>query len=125
MEILVIDDEIVMRSLVTIAMQRNGYTVVNIDDPLEALEYLKNSTPDCIILDIMMPGIDGISLCRRIRSVTESTPIIIFSALGDNTSIENAYDAGANLYLHKLRLPHELAAIVRNTLEAGSPYVAH
>jgi CheY-like chemotaxis protein len=73
----------------------------------------------------MMPGMDGISLCRRIRSFTRSIPIIIFSALGDDHSIESAYDAGANSFLHKLRLPNELAALVHNTLEPGSPLAAH
>jgi two-component system response regulator MtrA len=125
MDILVIDDEMVMRSLVTIAMQRSGYNVVNIEDPLQALDYLKTSVPDCIILDIMMPGIDGLDLCRRIRRYTATIPIVIFSALGDENSIQNAYKAGANAFMHKLRLPHELAAVVEQTLQAGPHILAH
>lgn len=117
-KILIVDDETVMRSLVTIAMQRNGYAVIDADDYLQALDYLESATPDLIILDILMPGVNGIELCRRIRSraATNKTPIIVFSALGDENTMNNALAAGANRYLHKLNLFSELVSVVDRTL---------
>ena len=99
-QILIVDDEMVMRSLITIAMQRSGYTVINADNSFQALDYLNSTTPDLIILDIMMPGMNGIDLCRRIRALpdTTTTPIIVFSALGDEDTIHHALDAGADGY---------------------------
>jgi DNA-binding response OmpR family regulator len=121
MEILVIDDEMVMRSLITIALQRKGYTVFNVDNPLEAIKLLTSSIPDLIILDIMMPGMNGIDLCRHIRTQAADVPIVVFSALDDAQSIENAYNAGANNYLHKLQLPGELVSVVTGILKPQSP----
>jgi two-component system phosphate regulon response regulator PhoB len=117
-KVLVIDDEMVMRSLIAITMQRNGYTVVNADNSSQALDYLDSSTPDLIILDILMPGMNGLELCRRIRSrpATTDTPIIVFSALGDETTIKTALAAGANRYLHKLNLFGDLMALVQDTM---------
>jgi DNA-binding response OmpR family regulator len=117
-KILVVDDEKVMRSLVTIAMQRNGYTVIDAGSSSQALEYLNRTTPDLIILDVLMPGMNGIELCRRIRSraATMNTPIIMFSALGDNDAISDALAAGADRYLHKLNLFGDLVATVESTL---------
>ncbi len=117
-KVLVIDDEMVMRSLIAINMRRSGYTVTDTDNFAQALDYLDSITPDLIILDIMMPGMNGVDLCRRIRSRanTMETPIIVFSALGDETTIKNALAAGANRYLHKLNLWGELMSMVQDTL---------
>jgi two-component system phosphate regulon response regulator PhoB len=117
-KVLIIDDEMVMRSLIAINMRRSGYNVVDTDNFSQALDYLDSTTPDLIILDIMMPGMNGIELCRRIRSRhnTLETPIIVFSALGDEATIKNAYAAGANRYLHKLNLWGELMTMVQDTL---------
>lgn len=117
-KILIVDDETVMRSLVTIAMQRNGYAVIDADDYSQALDYLDTTTPDLIILDILMPGVNGIELCRRIRAraATNKTPIIVFSALGDENTMKSALAAGANRYLHKLNRFSELVSVVDRAL---------
>ncbi|MBZ0304004.1 MAG: response regulator, partial [Anaerolineae bacterium] len=95
-----------------------GFTVVDTENSFEALDYLDSATPDLIILDIMMPGMNGIDLCRRIRSrpTTSETPIIIFSALGDEKTINSALAAGADRYLHKLNLFGDLVSTVESTL---------
>jgi DNA-binding response OmpR family regulator len=121
MEILVIDDEMVMRSLITIALQRESYAVFSVDNPYEAMRHLRVSIPDLIVLDVMMPGMDGIKLCQHIRALAPDVPIVVFSALGDKNSIESAYRAGANIYLHKLQLTDELVAVVSDIFEAQTP----
>lgn len=116
--ILVIDDEMVMRSLVSIAMQRNGYTVVEAENPYKALAYLEKDTPDLIIMDMMMPGMSGVELCRRIRerAATAMTPIIVFSAKDEKRQIREALAAGATRYLYKLRPSNELIELVQSEL---------
>lgn len=117
-KVLIVDDEMVMRSLITIAMQRIGCVVIDFDNPNMALDFLDTTTPDLIILDILMPGINGLELCRRIRArpATHKTPIIIFSALGDENTIKQAAAVGADRFLHKLRLFSELTMLVQDML---------
>lgn len=121
MEILVIDDEMVMRSLITIALQREGYSVTSVDNPYEAIRHLREAVPDLVVLDVMMPGMDGIKLCQHIRALAADVPIVVFSALGDKLSIKNAYDAGANVYLHKLQLTDHLVEAVSEIFQAQAP----
>jgi DNA-binding response OmpR family regulator len=125
MNILIVDDEAVMCSLITIILQRQGHTVVSTRHSFHALRYLETATPDAIILDIMMPEMDGISLCRRIRSnpKTRHIPVLMFSALGDEANIRSAISAGADRFLLKPRQPHDLSAIIDSTLrEMTQPY---
>ena len=124
--IMVVDDEMVMRSLVTIAMQRGGYSVIEMDNPYRALDYLERSTPDLIILDMMMPGMSGVELCRRIRerAATAMTPIIMFSARDDKRHISEALAAGATNYMYKLKPSRELLEMVHNELVVQQYHVS-
>nr|MBN1229804.1 response regulator [Anaerolineae bacterium] len=101
--ILAVDDEVRALTLISLMLERGGYQVIKALNGYEALELLDQSTPDLIILDVMMPGLDGITLCRLIRErpATADVPIVILSALGDPASIEEGYQAGASDYLHK------------------------
>jgi DNA-binding response OmpR family regulator len=121
MDILIVDDEMVMRSLIALAIQRKGYSVTSVATPAQALEYLDTTTPELIILDVMMPQVDGITFCRRLRShsATEQIPIIMFSALGDERTKLNALNAGATHYCHKLTMYDDLFTMVHDSLEAG------
>ena len=127
MNILIIDDEVVMRSLVALAIQRKGYTVHSVATPAQAQEYLATATPDLIILDVMMPNIDGITYCRRLRSQssTAEIPIIMFSALGDNRSRQNALAAGATHYCHKLNMYDELFELIHANLHEPKRQLYH
>ncbi len=116
--ILVVDDEIGALTLIGIMLERGGFGVLKAKDAKSALGVLDQNTPDMIILDVMMPGMDGIELCRVIRGRqdTGQTPILILSARGDAESIMRGIEAGANDYLPKPILHHDLVAKVRNML---------
>jgi two-component system response regulator MtrA len=113
--ILVVDDEIGALTLIGIMLERGGFGVLKAKDAKSALGVLDQNTPDMIILDVMMPGMDGIELCRviRDRQDTGKTPILILSARGDAESIMRGIESGANDYLPKPILHHDLVAKVR------------
>lgn len=114
-QILVVDDEIGALTLIGIMLERGGFSVLKAKDAKTALAVLDQNTPDLIILDVMMPGMNGIELCRviRERNDTGHTPVLILSARGDAESIMRGIEAGANDYLPKPILHHDLVAKVR------------
>ncbi|MBN1565727.1 MAG: response regulator [Anaerolineae bacterium] len=116
--ILVVDDEIGALTLIGIMLERGGFEVLKSKDADQALEMLDLETPDLIILDVMMPGMDGIELCRvlRERADTINLPILILSARGDAKSVMSGMDAGASDYLPKPILHHDLVSKVRRML---------
>lgn len=117
--ILVVDDEIGALTLIGIMLERGGFSVLKAKDATTALAVLEQNTPDMIILDVMMPGMDGIELCRviRTRELTTSTPVLILSARGDAESVMRGMEAGATDYLPKPILHHDLVSKVRAILE--------
>lgn len=117
--ILVVDDEIGALTLIGIMLERGGFSVLKAKDATSALAVLEQNTPDMIILDVMMPGMDGIELCGviRERAETSSTPVLILSARGDAESVMRGMDAGANDFLPKPILHHDLVAKVRAMLD--------
>ncbi|KXK14949.1 MAG: two component transcriptional regulator [Chloroflexi bacterium OLB15] len=119
--ILVVDDETGALTLIGIMLEHGGFNVLKAKNAGEALSQLDQSTPDLIILDVMMPGMDGIELCRviRERDSTNKTPILILSARGDAESIIKGMEAGANDYLPKPILHHDLVSRVRSILGQG------
>lgn len=116
--ILVVDDEIGALTLIGIMLERGGFSVLKAKDADAALAVLEQDTPDMIILDVMMPGMNGIELCSviRQRAQTTHTPILILSARGDADSVMRGMEAGANDYLPKPILHHDLVAKVRSML---------
>jgi two-component system, OmpR family, phosphate regulon response regulator PhoB len=121
--ILIVDDEVGARTLIGIMLDRGGFKVSKAKDANEALSLLeKEGNPDMIILDVMMPGMDGIELCRQIRKRTNSAdiPILILSARGDAESVMRGMDAGATDYIPKPILHHDLVAKVRQLLNLNT-----
>jgi DNA-binding response OmpR family regulator len=116
--ILVVDDEIGALTLIGIMLERGGFEVLKAKDADSALGVLTDDTPDMIILDVMMPGTDGIDLCKMIRERrnTARTPILILSARGDSDSVMRGMAAGADDYLPKPILHHDLVAKVNKIL---------
>lgn len=116
--ILVVDDEIGALTLIGIMLERGGFEVLKAKDANQCLSVLELETPDLIILDVMMPGMDGIELCRVLRDRVDTAvlPILILSARGDAKSVMSGMDAGATDYLPKPILHHDLVAKVRRML---------
>jgi len=122
--IMLVDDESGMLDLVGLILQRQGYSVLKARDGLTALALLESSTPDLFILDVMMPDMNGIDLCRHIRSrpQTAETPIVMLSARTDLETKRQSFEAGANLYLSKLAVHREFAVVVRDMLAPQPDY---
>ena len=99
-KILVVDDEADLRRFVKLRLSRAGYKVFEANNGIEGLEQLYKVKPHLVVLDIMMPRMDGWETCRRIREVSD-VPILILSAKGDRGSRVKGLDLGADDYLAK------------------------
>ncbi len=112
---MVVDDDPTILRLIELVLHRLQCTVVTVDEPAEAMEMLASVKPDLIILDQMMPRVNGFELCRQIRSTIAMarTPIIMLSALYDPHSITQGLEAGANVYVSKAALHSDLIKHVR------------
>ena len=106
-ELLIADDEAQIRSIVRKYAEFSGYSVVEAENGMQALEMAKREKLDAIILDIMMPELDGFSACREIRK-TSDIPIIILSARGEEYDKINGLEIGADDYVVKPFSPREL-----------------
>lgn len=114
-KILVIDDEADLRRFVKLRLSRAGYKVFEASNGIEGVEQLYKVKPHLIILDIMMPKMDGWETCRRIREVSD-VPILILSAKGDRGSQVKGLDLGANDYLAKPFAGFELLKKIESLL---------
>lgn len=114
-KILVVEDEKRMQGIIVEYMQKGGYTCITADDGVEALTILKNNDIDLMILDIMMPYLDGFSVCRVSREMT-NIPIIILTAKGEEEDKLKGYEYGADDYITKPFNPKVLLAKVNALL---------
>lgn len=108
-KILIVEDEKRMQSIIVEYMQKGGYTCITADDGVEALTILKSNNIDLMILDIMMPYLDGFSVCRVSREMT-NIPIIILTAKGEEEDKLKGYEYGADDYITKPFSPKVLLA---------------
>ncbi len=101
-KILVADDEPNIRSLVS-SMLGKDYTVLVAKDGQEAIDIARNQRPDLILMDIMMPNVDGYTACSRIKAdqVTKGTPVVMLTALGQELNVKLAQEIGADEYITK------------------------
>ncbi|MEU8571360.1 two-component system response regulator CseB [Streptomyces pathocidini] len=98
--VLFVEDDDVIREATQLALERDGFVVTAVPDGLEGLERFRAEQPDVALLDVMVPGLDGVSLCRRIRD--ESTiPVIMLSARADSIDVVLGLEAGADDYVTK------------------------
>jgi DNA-binding response OmpR family regulator len=98
--ILMVEDDAVIREATQLTLERHGYDVTTAEDGLEAIERFEKIHPDAVMLDIMLPGLDGISVCRRIRE-SSTVPIVMVSARGDALDVVLGLEAGADDYVTK------------------------
>lgn len=101
--VLIVDDEQMTRSLLRMMLQREDYRIYEAGDGVEALTAVHQYRPDLILLDVMMPNMDGLTVCKRLREDvnTADMPIILLSAKTQSSAIREGLQAGANLYLTK------------------------
>ncbi|MEK4710982.1 MULTISPECIES: response regulator transcription factor [Bacillus] len=114
--ILVLEDEITIRSFITLNMKRAGFNVLETDTGEKALELLENHNVDIVILDVMLPGIDGFQVCKRIRKNNEEIGIIILTACVQEKDQVHGLTIGADDYIKKPFSIIELVARVQALL---------
>lgn len=117
--LLVIDDEMDIAETVKIRLEVNGYSVALAYDGLDGIEKAAKTRPDLILLDILMPQVDGFEVCRRLRQIpeTKNIPVIMLTAIKSPESLQKAREAGAQDYLVKPFESGELVEMVRFYLE--------
>lgn len=117
--ILIADDEPNIRQLVAFTLRRRGFEIVEAEDGATALALIRQSAPDLVVLDVMMPGLTGIAVLQQLAAdpVTAEIPVVLLSAKGQGVEIEEGLASGARLYLVKPFSPRELADRVAEVLE--------
>nr|YP_009399411.1 putative transcriptional regulator OmpR [Kapraunia schneideri]ARW69017.1 putative transcriptional regulator OmpR [Kapraunia schneideri] len=114
-KILVVDDEISIRRILETRLSMIGYEVVSASDGEEALQIFRKEYPTLVVLDVMMPKLDGYGVCQEIRKESD-VPIIILTALGDVSDRITGLELGADDYIVKPFSPKELEARIRSVL---------
>jgi DNA-binding response OmpR family regulator len=121
MKALIIDDDLALADVVSFALRRAGFEVIKAYDGQSALDRWQADSPDLIILDLNLPKLDGLSVCRRIRAQAD-TPIIMLTVRGDEDDIVQGLQLGADDYVVKPFSPRQLVARVEAVLRRyGSP----
>ncbi len=119
--ILVVDDERRMVGFIRLNLEQDGFEVVEAYNGTEALERLRDSLPDLILLDVMMPDIDGFEVLRTIREVSQ-VPVIMLTAKGEEDDKVKGLELGADDYITKPFSPRELVSRVRAVLRRGTSF---
>jgi two-component system KDP operon response regulator KdpE len=99
-KLLVIDDDSAVTDLLSLLLKSNGFEVTATNNSTDGLSMIRDNSPDVVILDLMMPEMDGWQICKAVREFSQ-VPIIILSALNDPSMIASVLDAGADDYLTK------------------------
>jgi DNA-binding response OmpR family regulator len=116
--ILVADDDVDIRDLVAFKLEQAGFDVTAVDNGLAALTAARLEPPDLVVLDVMMPGMSGIDVCRELRHdrSTSGLPIILLTARAQEGDVEVGFGAGADDYIVKPFSPRELVTRVEAVL---------
>jgi len=120
--VLVVEDDVKTAEIVRMYLEKDGYSVTMAYDGKEGLNAARTDQPDLIVLDLLLPGLSGLEVCRTLRSQS-AVPIIMLTALSTEADKLNGLDLGADDYLTKPFSPRELAArvraVLRRTVEEG------
>ncbi len=116
--VLIADDEPVVRSIVRMALESDRYELVEAADGWETLSQVHSAQPDVILLDIMMPGLDGLAVCRALKGNpdTAGITVIMLTAKAAGADISEGYETGADFYITKPFAPDALLALVERAL---------
>lgn len=120
--VLLVDDDVRLHELLSSYLEQNGVQVGRAYDGLTGIRELESGTFDAVLLDVMMPGIDGLEVCRRIRQKSR-IPVIMLTAKGDETDRVVGLELGADDYVAKPFSPRELLARLRAVLRRATPEV--
>jgi two-component system response regulator MprA len=120
-KVLVADDDRAIRTSLARALELEGYDVVAVPDGAAALDAARNEPPDVLVLDVMMPGVDGLTVCRVLRAERDRTPILMLTARTETSDRVAGLDAGADDYLPKPFELDELLARLRALLRRAQP----
>ena len=118
--ILVVDDDRALAEMLGMVLQAEGFETRHSADGTEAVEAFREMRPDLVLLDVMLPGLDGIEVCERIRAES-GTPIIMLTARTDTRDVVRGLEAGADDYVVKPFNPAELTARIRARLREPQP----
>lgn len=116
--ILIVDDEPMTRNLLRLMLERAGFRILEAEDGLRALQMVAEQAPAVLLLDVMMPNMDGITVCKTLRAQAKTAvlPIILLSARTGPEAVQIGLEAGANRYLGKPVSHDELIRTIRELL---------
>ena len=118
-KILIVDDEKNILDLSCLYLEREGFSTLTAQDGLKAYEKISKDTPDFVVLDVMLPGIDGFDLCKRLRAEGNAVPILMLTARDEDIDKILGLELGADDYMTKPFNPRELVARVKAILRRG------
>ena len=123
-KVLVVDDDTSVRRLVCDVLQAYGYATVSANDGFSALRMMQSEHPDCVILDVMMPGLDGHAVLNRIRESEGGSdlPVVMLTASREEQDLVRTYDLGVNSYIVK---PVDFAQFVEAIHQVGLYWLVH
>jgi two-component system phosphate regulon response regulator PhoB len=121
-KIVIVEDETDIRELLAYNLEQNGYDIIGFGDGKNALKYIENNIPDLILLDLMLPGMHGLDICRKLKRNrnTEDIPVVMVSAKGEESDIISGLELGADDYICKPFSMKILLARVRAALRRKS-----
>ncbi|HEY9801070.1 response regulator transcription factor [Anabaena azotica] len=117
-KVLIVEDSLAQREMITDLLKASGLTVTHATDGLEALEAIQEEPPDLVVLDIVMPKMNGYELCRRLKSdpKTQNVPVVMCSSKGEEFDRYWGMKQGADAYIAKPFQPTELVGTVKQLL---------
>jgi DNA-binding response OmpR family regulator len=119
--VLVVDDDQTVSDVVRRYLERDGFTVGLASDGPSALRAFGQERPDLVVLDLMLPGIDGLEVCRRMRAIEPDLSVVMLTALGEESDRVLGLEVGADDYVTKPFSPRELVLRIRSVLRRAAP----